>query len=130
MRSVIYTLVFLLFHNVAQAADPAAVLGHAFGSLGCVEVEDPDGRTTCEARALSSGKGCYGLSSQTMRDKCLNENLYPTSSMKLSRKVKKSAPVNPPSLTTKTYMEPLPPVLSEGEMKRLEESFGLKNVQK
>ncbi|MCF5141567.1 hypothetical protein FEM54_24785 [Pseudomonas edaphica] len=128
MKNTLFALAPLLFYTVAHAADPASVLGHAFGSLSCVEQEDPDGRSTCEARALSNGKGCYGLSSQTMRDKCLDEALYPVSSGEIASKVKKTTLVNPLPSPEKAFTVPPKPLLSEDEIKRLERSFGLKNV--
>jgi hypothetical protein len=121
-------ILILLFPTAIHAADPAIVLGHAFGSLGCINLEDPDGKTTCEARAISSGKGCYSLSSQTMRDKCLDESLYPVSSRSLSNKARKAEPVKPLPDSAKQFITP--PALSEHEIERLEESFGLKNAKK
>ncbi|UMZ09505.1 hypothetical protein I9018_18385 [Pseudomonas sp. MPFS] len=129
MRIVTLILALLSFGKAAYGADPASVLGHAFGSLGCVELEDPDGRTTCEARALSNGKGCYGLSSQVMRDKCLDEGLFPASSRDIPKKVKKTNLVNPLPQTKQAYTEPTPS-LSEDEIKKIEESLGLNNAKK
>lgn len=122
------TLLFaslLLCGGAAQAADPAEVLGRGFGSLNCVDLQDPDSKATCGARALSNGKGCQGLSSQGMRDKCLDEALYPQSSSKRmgTTRTKPSAPAA--QVSTQPAMAPPAPLLSEGEAKRLEEVLGV-----
>lgn len=59
----------------ANADTIAQVLGHALGSLDCTELTDPDQKTACSAKALSSGNGCRSLSSSTMRNKCADERL-------------------------------------------------------
>ena len=125
MHKTLLIASLLLYGAAAHAADPAEVLGHGFGSLSCVDLQDPDSKATCGARALSNGTGCHGLSSQGMRDKCLDEALYPQSSSTRSHtaKARPAAPVA--QVSSKQAIEPPAPLLSEGEAKRLEEVLGV-----
>lgn len=124
MKSTAFTFTLILLSAAAHADDPASVLGHAFGSLGCVDLQNPDGKAICEARALSNGSGCQGLSSQAMRDKCLDEGLYPTSSRDRPKHVRKTVLIDP---FLKAETKPAVP-LSESEIKRFEEWYGLKKA--
>ncbi|MCE4057278.1 hypothetical protein [Pseudomonas sp. Au-Pse12] len=125
MHKTLLIASLLLYGAAAHAADPAEVLGHGFGSLSCVDLQDPDSKATCGARALSNGTGCHGLSSQGMRDKCLDEALYPQSSVNRSRptRVKPAAPAV--QVSGQQAMAPPAALLSEGEAKHLEEVLGV-----
>ena len=126
MRNALVLTSLFLCAGAAYAEDPASVLGHGFGSLGCIDLKDPDSKATCGARALSNGTGCHGLSSQGMRDKCLDEALYPQSSASRSRTAKAAQPTAPvPALSSQRLVQPPAPLLTEGEAKRLEEVLGV-----
>ncbi|ROL77627.1 hypothetical protein BLX41_12555 [Pseudomonas protegens] len=125
MHKTLLIASLLLYGGAAHAADPVEVLGHGFGSLSCVDLQDPDSKVTCGARAWSNGKGCQGLSSQGMRDKCLDEALYPQSRSTRSRTARAKPPAPAAQVAVRHAMEPPAPLLSEREAKRLEEVLGV-----
>ncbi|QIH09382.1 hypothetical protein ACP9OK_18865 [Pseudomonas sp. B11] len=129
MRPILFLTPLLLCTSIAHGEDAASVLGHGFGSLSCIDLQDPDSKATCGARALSNGKGCQGLSSQGMRDKCLDEALYPSSSSSRTR-VTRPKPAVPARLASDPPSAALAaPPLSDAEVKRLEQVLGVNGGQ-
>ncbi|NBF12148.1 hypothetical protein [Pseudomonas sp. Fl4BN1] len=129
MRNALLLTSLFLCAGATHAEDPASVLGHGFGSLSCVDLKDPDSKATCGARALSNGTGCHGLSSQGMRDKCLDEALYPQSSSTRSHIARAKPPAPVAAVVAKPYLQPAAPALPEREVQRLEQVLGVDNAQ-
>ncbi|WP_031320041.1 hypothetical protein [Pseudomonas piscis] len=126
MRVLLLLAPLLLCAGIAHGEDAASVLGHGFGSLSCIDLQDPDSKATCGARALSNGKGCQGLSSQGMRDKCLDEALYPASSSNRNR-VTRIKPAVSARRASEQQGAALPaPPLSDAEARHLEQVLGVK----
>ncbi len=118
-----------LFVSQGAHSEPLAeALGHAIGSLGCVSVEDPDGRRTCGARALSSGRGCYSLSSSTLRQRCLDESLVPESSVQRKRRTRHTQ-WTPPRvdnpITSTMNVQRVSKTLDVDELQAIEGALGL-----
>lgn len=78
---------------------------------------------------IVNGKGCQGLSSQGMRDKCLDEALYPSSSSSRTR-VTRPKPAVPARLASDPPSAALAaPPLSDAEVKHLEQVLGVNGGQ-
>lgn len=129
MRIALFLGSLLLCAANAHAEDPASVLGHGFGSLSCVDLQDPDSRATCGARALSNGKGCQGLSSQGMRDKCLDEALYPSSSSTRTPPARAKPRAPGVAVSSQAPLQPPAPLLTEEQMRRLDQVLGINDTR-